>query len=621
MSDTNLKIEDIKYLALEGGGGKGVAYIGAFEVLNKVSNQALGRNFLPVRKTITTSLDMKAVNKTQIQIAEPHLKGISGASTGSITAFFITIGCDVEDIRNEADSGAFAEFLDLPSKGVYRMVNSNAAGDIEVGYGVDDAYFIRDLKTKKNNGNDATFYNERDLQIYKDKCDNDDLLTIPGRYFFSEDDVFSKYINGDSKIQAEEKGLITTFRKRRYRTKAKGLITFNRPFIQLAATGGLIIDAITGTGRFTAPSYSSPTIKIINNQIPNSQTVPVQEIINALIKQSNSIYPASNVPDDKEKERSWGNYLSNLFNDRGLFPGFTARSYFYRTMKKYLVKHDPSSPYFIGKNDNEVNNEIKTMTFKKLYDITGINMIITSVNITKTVSLPFSYQHTPDFPVVEAVCMSMCLPMVFKPIYNNADVKFGASKEYNERYKGFFIDGGTVVNLPLHAFDDGFELNKNVLALRLQNGHDPNELFDVYSQYPDYDAYLKTLKRKGIFVKKSKEDSKINTLIPKNKYIRDFYNVTSYPLYLGDALGSFGSFVGDLLSALMYYEEEGQIKNEKEAKQTIPLYAYDVTIYDFDPDPNLKKFVIGQAREKTAAYFNISLNEKELDRSAIGKKQ
>jgi NTE family protein len=93
---------EIEYLALEGGGGKGVTYLGAIKALEQFG-------VLPI--------DINRPGRNQI-------KGISGASAGAITAMMLALGMRSEDIQKIlGQPSTFTGFFDGPSPGVYRSVS------------------------------------------------------------------------------------------------------------------------------------------------------------------------------------------------------------------------------------------------------------------------------------------------------------------------------------------------------------------------------------------------------------------------------------------------------------------------------------------------------------------
>lgn len=81
--EQRLMPEEIRYLALEGGGGKGFAYLGAVQVLE----------------------DLKIMSQ---------IKGVSGTSAGAITALMLSIGMTAKDVENELLHTDFNTFFDAP---------------------------------------------------------------------------------------------------------------------------------------------------------------------------------------------------------------------------------------------------------------------------------------------------------------------------------------------------------------------------------------------------------------------------------------------------------------------------------------------------------------------------
>lgn len=93
---------------------------------------------------------------------------------------------------------------------------------------------------------------------------------------------------------------------------------------------------------------------------------------------------------------------------------------------------------------NKIINMIKTLllnkfntyniTFQKLFELTNIELIIIATNYTLKKEEPFSYINTPDFDVITAINMSICIPFLFTPITHNNNI---------------YIDGGFTNNFGL----------------------------------------------------------------------------------------------------------------------------------------------------------------------------
>ncbi len=187
--------------------------------------------------------------------------------------------------------------------------------------------------------------------------------------------------------------------------------------------------------------------------------------------------------------------------------------------------------------------------------MTGVDLIVTGTNITKKTPLYFSVYHTPDFPVTEAIGISMNFPLLFKPIYVNYKVHETMDDDYNEKYHGLFVDGGMLNNLPFHAFDD--HKSENILyqgkEVQVEIGA------TAFNSNADFRGNVLGLRLQSQLPKKSEEDD----IFPEHEpFIAFNYSV-------------------DLLETLLYPSEEGQIRNEVEKEHTVLLDATGIAITDF----------------------------------------
>lgn len=137
-------------------------------------------------------------------------------------------------------------------------------------------------------------------------------------------------------------------------------------------------------------------------------------------------------------------YLMYLGEDMGLFSGCFARHVFADVLQSRLPK-GPSG-------ESRYN-----ATFQDHWDHFGILFGVTGTNLESGKSQFFSVIETPDFPVADAVRISMGLPAVYKPY-----------KIPNGRYKGVWVDGGLLNNIPFYEFEKRPGENPKTLALRLE---------------------------------------------------------------------------------------------------------------------------------------------------------
>jgi predicted acylesterase/phospholipase RssA len=136
-----------------------------------------------------------------------------------------------------------------------------------------------------------------------------------------------------------------------------------------------------------------------------------------------------------------------------------------------------------------------------------------------------------------------------------------------EAYQGFWVDGGVLNNLPIHAFDANFidpaqatnpfvPLNERVVALRLTNGFPPG---------------------------------------------------TEPPRRLSDPEVGLGEFLEAFMETVLYPSEGGQLRSEAEVEQTIDLYTYDLDTVEFAPPPEKSRQPIEEADSSVERYFNPGL--------------
>ena len=168
-------------------------------------------------------------------------------------------------------------------------------------------------------------------------------------------------------------------------------------------------------------------------------------------------------------------YLYNLLFDRGLFPGFAPRKFFAAMINAVL---NPTMPKVVPGRRIPRGSPGEVIGFEEFFAQTGVDLVITGANVTRNRPALFSRRFTPDFPVAEAVGISMNLPILFKPVRVEADVPAGPLNASSSDYHGEWVDGGLLNNLPLHAFDHldsptpgdpsfALPLNPHMLGLRL----------------------------------------------------------------------------------------------------------------------------------------------------------
>jgi NTE family protein len=114
-TDGRLKKEQVRCLALEGGGGKGFAFVGALTALQNPLGvlQYQTPELSPYLTHYKPAWLPAGVNQSQRLVGQ--IKGVSGASAGAITAFLLSCGYSPDDIVAIMDSYDFNQFFEPPT--------------------------------------------------------------------------------------------------------------------------------------------------------------------------------------------------------------------------------------------------------------------------------------------------------------------------------------------------------------------------------------------------------------------------------------------------------------------------------------------------------------------------
>lgn len=105
-------------------------------------------------------------------------------------------------------------------------------------------------------------------------------------------------------------------------------------------------------------------------------------------------------------------------------------------------------------------------SFADHYTWFGVKLAITGTNLETGQSGIFSADTTPNFPVADAVRISMSLPLAYKPLVIRQEHLRGLLPAWVE---GVWVDGGYLNNIPLRAFDREGGID-HTLGLRLASG-------------------------------------------------------------------------------------------------------------------------------------------------------
>lgn len=98
------------------------------------------------------------------------------------------------------------------------------------------------------------------------------------------------------------------------------------------------------------------------------------------------------------------------------------------------------------------------ITFKELFELTNITLTVNSVNQTKNTIEYFNYINTPDIKVIDALLMTMSIPIICPPIKHNDNL---------------YIDGAVLDPYPINYIK-----NTNKLGIFVINETEKRFIFD-----------------------------------------------------------------------------------------------------------------------------------------------
>lgn len=405
------KFDALAYIALEGGGGKGAVYKGAIEALEKLFYIEHKNHNLKYRGKFSEESDSK-INSSIFNYSKRDdkvkIKGIAGASTGAINAFALCLGLNSEDINGILEKFPFKNLLKDIDSGKYRMIGKGDSATNPCGILVGEDNF---KKLGKGDG----------VKVYE----------FEGNKRFRVQGSFAKYLL--------RKGLISLVVKSVISGAIESLDQFSKMFVKSEKSSGnsdlpqknVFKQIINFMGFLKNKRFGLAAITGINNIF---------------------VFVLTKIFHNKLHNLSIDS-IGNLLWDRGMYSGFIVREFLFNCML-YSFKKDTYCKinfvdYFIenGINLEKINsinidftktkddfrqcdlnkkqlNKLYSITFREFHTITNIDFVVSATNITTSQPMYFSHKWTPDFPVLEAVGMSMNLPPALKAIYNEADVIF-----------------------------------------------------------------------------------------------------------------------------------------------------------------------------------------------------
>lgn len=134
-----------------------------------------------------------------------------------------------------------------------------------------------------------------------------------------------------------------------------------------------------------------------------------------------------------------------IFKKYGWYRGEKLRKW----LEKMIETKTGNSTYTFEDLHNSSNKEFK-------------NLFVVATNLSKQKATVFSFDNYPKMEIRNAVRASLSIPMYFQAV--KLDSAGNISRNKND---DIYIDGGFILNFPIHIFDNQNNMNPETIGLRL----------------------------------------------------------------------------------------------------------------------------------------------------------
>lgn len=220
-------------------------------------------------------------------------------------------------------------------------------------------------------------------------------------------------------------------------------------------------------------------------------------------------------------------------------------------------------------------NISEKITFNELFKINNKILVITGTSLNSRETFYFNYRTFPDTPIIEAIRISMSIPIVFTPC------KYKINNETHT-----FVDGAVLNNFPIYYFEL-FEQNfksSNELLLKKET---PNNKFKL--QKTTNENVL------GIMLLESHKNR--NTI----SYYKGFDLINSFTTYIQAFINTVYTKIEE---ANFYNPITGNKHNffKRVITITIPI---DINIFNFNIDTKTKQILLDSGKKSLHEFLNI----------------
>lgn len=374
--DIRLKPDDIDFLALEGGGGKGFAYLGALQVLEE-------------------------------QHVMEHLKGVSGTSAGAITALMIALGMNAADIAEELERTNFDLFFDPPTGEDGNILTPRAGGYLKRKPSACELTMLKGWDPTRALEGARAGVGSPSANLVGSAFADLVARATGSAGAGAVTDVIVSFLAG-SPAAAPSRALAAVVQE-----PLRCLLALDNMLAVILQSYAWIL---SGPGARNRDFWKTKADDLAREK-PATRAV-LDRLVGSLPE-----------------------YLVYLDREMGLFSGQAARAYFEILIQTQLEKA------LKKKYGNAAMAQVSNVTFRELWQLNQDHklgfrdLLVCGANLSYGRSVLFSLLHTPDFPIADAVRISMSLPVIYKPYIVPEDVR-------GYPPCGTYVDGGLWNNLP-----------------------------------------------------------------------------------------------------------------------------------------------------------------------------
>lgn len=399
---SHIRAEDVKYLVFEGGGGKGFAFVGAVEELER-------RGIIENALSATTTRPAEVVSRPV---------GVAGSSAGAITALMIAMGMTaseiqqilggkLETVHGHTISGNFEIFFDGP-----QLFNAVGA--------------------------EGRITSDEAVSAWID--DHADTL----KRFMRWHGLLEDFVDGIIKsISGSDRRPTRKFYQKNSIGERERIAITVRHLDKVLAPKSLKNNCKTEDSKSGGESKTEA-----GDSKTGGFLQQVASLAGVSSKKYNEYLCLGAI---KSLRKNLATGIISLLTEGGVYPGLSAFSWLDDLISIRIEERTGSKP-------------ARHVTFFTFFQVFGCDLAITGTNVATGKSEIFSKLTTPQLPVATAVRISMGLPFLFKPVritYKDYQKLTAVNKFHGgpvgtmgpEQLVGTWVDGGVLNNLPIGAFE------------------------------------------------------------------------------------------------------------------------------------------------------------------------